>query len=1150
MNLCGGIALAALGVLLAAPAVAQAPAPDAQPKAVAPAPALFVIHGVIRSGGTALPGVTVTATHSLTGRKVITSTDVDGSFRLGVPSKGRWVLRAEFSAFAPQTAELMMTPAQPDAAHDFELVLLSRAPKPANEDGEPLEQASGARAPHTQAAGGRSAQRLSLSADDAALAQAAGGSDLDAPSNGVSGLAASADATNPSVSVSGRMGNAQDFGLTNMDDLRERIDALRARGQLPGGFDAPGAPGGGGAFTMGGGPPPGAGGGGRMRMGSLTKPHGQIYYNASNAVLDAAPYAISGQPVAKPSYGSNKFGGMIGGPLKIPHVYDDGGKTFVFLNYSGIRSTTPYDVFSHVPTEDERNGIFRNVSLFDPATGQPLGTTTTLPDGETQTTLPSSRFNSQAEYLFGNNPQHRSYIPLPNVTNGALQNYHFSSAAESDQDIFSLRLTHNFAAGGGPFAPGMGGGGRSGRPRNNLNFGINYQRNESDNLEPYPTVGGHTHTNGYNAFAGWALGKGKLSNQLRFTWNRSRSHVDNYYANLIDVAGSGGAGISGISEDPANWGAPNLSFSHYSGLADVAPSQRDFQTFTLSENFGWVKSKHHLHFGGDYRWIHNKYYASTNPRGSFTFTGSSTAEYVNGTAVSGTGYDLADFLLGYTQSASVAYSQVRDKFLGDSYDLFILDDWRWHGNLSLNLGLRYEFIAPFHEAHNQLANLDVGFNGNQFLDAIPVQPNSFGSTQPGFYHGYYGAGLMKPDRRNFAPRIGIAWKPLGNKTVVRAGYGINYNLGQYASIVQSLAAQPPYAVTETNSASATGPSSLCLANGFFVANVSCPVTNSATMNPSTEGTTTNNYAIDPRYRTAYVQMWNLNIQHEITPTLLLNVGYTGSKGSRLDMLRAPNRDASGLVNPAVEAFNWETSQGSSILHAGTVRLRKRMTRGFSAGGTYTYSKSIDNASSIGGTAQVVAQNDQDLRAERGLSSFDQRQKLSADWTYELPWGEGRRWLTRPGFAQKALGDWLVQSTITAASGTPFTARILGSYEDVAGGVNGTLRANYNGESIQIGDRSIKHWFNTAAFSAPPAGTYGTAGRNTIVGPGTWVFNFVLSKNFPIREGNGIEARAEADNVFNHPNYSGIDTTVNSPTYGEVTSVASMRKMTLSLHYRF
>jgi len=1123
--------------LMAAVAWAQSPAPvqsaTRQPDAATANSAGFSIRGFIRSGSTRLPGVSVTAAHSLTGRKVITSTDVDGSFRLDLPSKGRWVLRAEFSAFASQTAELMLTPAQPEAVHDFELVLLSRVPKTTNDvDGATAQQGSTqARSGNSQASAGRGAQKLTVNADDAALAQSALANEGDASVANVSGLAASEDATNQSVSVSGRMGNAQDFGLQNMDQLRERVDDLRARGLL-GGFEG----GGGGGLGMSG-PGGASGGAGRMRLGSLNRPHGQIYYNASNAALDAAPYSLSGQPSQKPAYGSNKIGATLGGPLKIPHIFDDGGKTFVFLNYSGVRSSTPYDVFSHVPTLAERMGDFSqtlvngsSVQLYDP---QHPGTLL----GGNGTSVPVALISPQALYLLGANPQNRSYIPLPNVTNGSLQNYRFSSASQSDQDIFALRLTHNFGAPvgqrGTPGAP-MAGGGRAGRSRNNLSFGLNYQRNQSGILEPFATVGGDTHTNGFNANVGWAVSKGKLSNQLRFTWNRSRSHTGNYYAGITNVAG--GAGIGGVSDaanDPLNWGVPNLAFSDYSSMNDVSPSQRDSQTFSLSESLGWVRGKHHLHFGGDYRWIDNEVYVSSNPRGSFTFTGSSTAAYtttmVNGTpvtsAVSWTGYDFADFLLGYAQSTSLAYSTVHNQFLANSYDLFVQDDWRVRGNLTVNLGLRYEFIAPFREAHDQLANLITQFDAQGNFTGVTV-------AGPG---GPYGRALVHPDRDNVAPRVGIAWKPFGSKTVVRTGYGINYNLGEYASVVQNLAAQPPFAVTATNASPAGAPSPLTLANGF------------PARNPNV---VTNNYGVDPNYRVAYVQMWNLNVQHELTPTLLLNLGYTGSKGSALDMLRAPNRGPAGAIVPSVEAFNWETSQGSSTLHAGSLRLRKRMTNGIAVGGTYTYSKSIDNASSIGNGAQVVAQNDKDLRAERGLSSFDQRHKLSIDGTLELPWGEGRKWLTQPGIAQKAFGDWLLQSTFTAASGTPFTARVLGSYSDVAGGTNGTLRANYTGEPIQIGDRSIKQWFNTAAFVPPLAGQYGTAGRNTIVGPGSWLFNLVLSKNFPFKDGMSLEMRAEADNVLNHPNYSGIDTTVNSPTYGQVTSVASMRKMILSLHYRF
>ncbi len=194
------------------------------------------------------------------------------------------------------------------------------------------------------------------------------------------------------------------------------------------------------------------------------------------------------------------------------------------------------------------------------------------------------------------------------------------------------------------------------------------------------------------------MGKGKLSNQLRFTWNRGRAHSDGLYgynARGVNPAAVAGIGYPGAQmSDPANYGLPTLSFTDYTGLTDTAPSSRDSQTFTLSENFGWVRGKHHMRYGGDFRWIHNRYYASTNPRGAFTFTDSSTSNYEGGAAVSGTGYDLADFLLGYAQSTALAYSSVRDRFQGTSYDLFAMDDFRAKSNLTMNYGLRYELSHP------------------------------------------------------------------------------------------------------------------------------------------------------------------------------------------------------------------------------------------------------------------------------------------------------------------------------------------------------------------------------------------------------------------------------------------------------------------------
>jgi trimeric autotransporter adhesin len=314
--------------------------------------------------------------------------------------------------------------------------------------------------------------------------------------------------------------------------------------------------------------------------------------------------------------------------------------------------------------------------------------------------------------------------------------------------------------------------------------------------------------------------------------------------------------------------------------------------------------------------------------------------------------------------------------------------------------------------------------------------------------------------------------------------------------------------------------------------------------------TNNTYGVDPNYRLGFVQIWNLDVQRDLTRTLSLGLGYVGTKGGNLDVLRAPNRDPTGLRIAGVPPFIWESSGADSIMNLFTVRLRKRLTKGLALGGSYTLAKSIDDASSIGGSGSVVAQNDLDLAAERGLSSFDQRHRFSADFTYELPFGENRLWLTNGGTLAALLSNWAFNGNVQLATGTPFTARVLANVQDVARGTNGTLRANYNGTPIAVSDPTTLLFFNTSAFSVPTAGTFGDAGRNTIIGPGTSVMNLGLTRNINLGQSRGLSVTLLANNVLNTVQYSGIDTVVNSPTFGQVLSVRPMRSVLVTTRFRF
>ncbi|MGC2449741.1 MAG: carboxypeptidase regulatory-like domain-containing protein, partial [Candidatus Sulfotelmatobacter sp.] len=222
--------------------------------------------------------------------------------------------------------------------------------------------------------------------------------------------------------------------------------------------------------------------------------------------------------------------------------------------------------------------------------------------------------------------------------------------------------------------------------------------------------------------------------------------------------------------------------------------------------------------------------------------------------------------------------------------------------------------------------------------------------------------------------------------------------------------------------------------------------------------------------------------------------------------------------------------------------------GLGAGGTSSAGGS-GGASSSGSAS--VAQNALDLAAERGLSSFNQTHRFTADYLLELPFGHDKRWLTGNTPLRAILGDWQWSGDWTITSGLPFTPRFLGDSSEIERGTNGTLRPNLvPGESVSISDPSIAQWFNTAAFVAPATGQYGDARRNSIIGPGTIAFDMAFTKVVPIKESRILEFRAQATNIFNHANYSAIDTVVNSPTFGRVTAVGSMRQITMTARFRF
>ncbi len=1073
------------------------------------------VFGVVRSGNMAVPGATVSAIDADQGKRVVTSSNPDGSYALAVGA-GDYTVEVQMTAFAAASREVVINRTVPRVRADFDLVLQSRVRQWPGSPNAAM-RAAGSRGP-----GGMQAM-LSASGEE-------GGSQADqlVPQGmPVPGMAP--NAATESVAVSGNTVNSQFAGLSTAE-MQQRFREWReqradANGYRQGPAGGPGGPTGPGGPSGPGGPARGGGGpgngpmmifGGRGHF-NINRPHGTLFYDLGDAALDAAPYSLTGAPVSKPGYVQHHFGGGLGGPLKIPKIYNGGDKTFFFLSYNGLRSTDPYDAFSTVPTAEERSGNFSNtlvrsgpdagspVTVISPFTGQAF----------VGGVIPQIQINSAARGLL-------PYIPLPNLP-GTVDNFHYLTSATDNENNLNVHLVHSF--GGGTIGPW-----RRGGKRNNLNGGFHYHSSDTGLTSPYPSVSGNTSVHGFDVPLGYARSFGKITNIARMDYNRESISTRNLYAYVQNLTGN--LGITGVSQNPFDWGLPNLGFTNYGSINDTNPLLRRDQTWSFSDFMIWRQGRHTLRWGGDFRRIQLNTEASNNARGSFTFTGANTAEMINGKAAPGTGYDFADFLLGLPQLTSVQYGDNNYRFRGNSWDLFLQDDWRLRGNLTLNFGVRYEYFSPFTETNNQIANLDLAPNllacaGLQTTCVERVLPG-----QSGPFHGVFPASLVRPDRNNFAPRLGIAWKALAN-TVVRAGYGINYNTSAYSTIAQQLAFQPPFSQSSTNVASPTLP--LTLQNGF------------PTPAPQT---ITNTYAVDPNYGLGYVQIWNLDVQQELTPTLVMNVDYTGTKGTRLDIVEAPNRTATGVLLPEVQPFLWETSAGDSVAHAGSLRLRKRLQGGISIGGTYTFSKSIDNASSLGSGASVVAQDAFDLAAERGLSSFDQRHRFTADYLWELPFGANKRLLVQRGVLRDLFGDWQWSGDWSIESGMPFTARVLGSFTDVNRGTNGTLHADITGQPVALANPTVGEWFNTAAFAAPPAGQFGDAGRNTITGPPTILFDMAMTKVIPMGETRMLEVRGQATNVFNTPQFTVIDATVNSPSFGRVTAASNMRQIQLAMRYRF
>ena len=868
-----------------------------------------------------------------------------------------------------------------------------------------------------------------------------------------------------------------------------------------GGFGGPG----GGEFGGGGGGR-GGGGGGGQRQGGPRAANGNAQfgnrinrgrnqwrlsanYTLRNSAFDARNYSLTGNTVAKAAYAQNRYGFSGGGPLVIPklvHSYT----TFLFINYTGARSRTPFNGVATVANAAQRTGDFSGINnlIYDPTTGTPF----------VGNRIPSTRIDPIAAGLL-------QYIPLPNQISN-VQNYQFVTSNAANDDNLSVRVTQSIGK------------------KDNLSFNVNYQNRNGHTAQ---TFGFLDASDGYGLSSQFSWSHTfNRSNINRFGWNFSRNigHTIPYFETLgLNIAGQ--LGISGVSNDPINYGPPSVSFTNFGALTDATSAVSRAQTSALTDSWIHIKGKHTLTLGGEFRRQQNNPFTDSNGRGSFSFTGASTGGFTaSGLQLPGTGYDFADFLLSRPQSSSVRFGSASNYFRTTVLNGYATDDWKAKSNLTINAGLRYEYFTPTSEKYGRLASLDINSTNTAVAIVTP------GSAAP-FSGGTVSGGIVKSQPALFSPRIGVAWKPWPKKqTLIRFGYGIYFNGSAVTTFASRLASQPPFASTATLQTSTTR--LLTLANGFPT-------------QPAND--LLNTFAVDPNYHVGYAQTWNFAISYQLPRNWTVEGTYLGTKGTRLDIQELPNAASPGSAKDAetrrpitnATGFTFDTAQGNSIYHSLQTRLTRRFTRGVSINMNYTFAKSIDNVSSFGAGGASIVQDYRNLRAERGLSSFDNRHALQTNFVLTSPVNRDRS-----GMYARLTKDWTLNGGLQASSGTPYTARANG---DIAGvGSSNSSRALATGLSVTDGSG----YFNTAAFATPLAGTFGNAGRNTIPGLARWNTNLSFGRSFRLDDRRNVEFRMESQNTLNHVNITGIQTVVNSINYGSPTAAGGMRTILAVVRLRF
>ena len=875
--------------------------------------------------------------------------------------------------------------------------------------------------------------------------------------------------------------------------------------------------------------------------------HGSLFEFVRNNAFDALPYQFTAVRPGVSPFKWNDYGFEIDGPVSIPKLFNGKDRLFFMANDEWLVQRQIQQKTYSVPTPAMFQGDFSQFAqtIYDPGTGLPF------PGNK----IPQERISSFSKSLL---PFYKS-ATLPGLTN----NYVQDSGSPFNRDGFVVRMDFVESS--------------------KSNWSGRYSWGADDQSDQTIAASGSKTTVGYEQYMGsnTRILTSSIVNEARFGYSRffnAQTALGAFSTNYVQQLNLPNLKAG----DPVTWGIPSVGLTNYSGFGDNSdgPYQNKNNTLQFLDNVTWNKGKHNFKFGFEYDRQNYDQFGNQYSRGQYSFQPNSTWNPVTHSG----GDSFAEFLLGNIYQANLALQAAQADFQRNNFAAFIDDTWKVTPKLTISIGLRWELVPPFTDLTNNLFIVHV-----PTLYFAPQAPKSAwpyfvrqGNCQDAYAgpppialrwnlkpavetpvtcsNGLLPDQLMQTRYNDFAPRLGIAYS-LDSKTVIRVGFGRFFSQDNanspYFDLGRNLAAR--------NTVNAeTGKATINYNNAF-------PASGGSTVSVGPPYA----YSDNPLHHTANTFQYLLNIQRQFGNTWAVEAGYLGSVSHHMAGFWNQNMGIPSPVGLASEHipfadYNFIQSVEDSAngeYNSLAVKVTKRYSAGLNLTAAYTHAVAIDDSSAIRiqGYDTLFPQNSECIRCERGLSSFDTRDRLVVAPLYELPIGKGKRLNITNSVANAIVGGWQIGGIITLQSGIPQNITSSGDRSNTQSGYD---RPDSTGVSSALDNPTPAGWYNRAAFVQNRFGFFGNVGRDTATAPGVFAINAEVHKNFvmPYNEHHQVQFRAEAFNLLNHPNWGGPagnilagavspgqPATAPHVGFGAINSLAfgiPMRQLQLGLKYIF